>query len=335
MASPSFYGFREEDEGYEDTILGKMCSRLKRLEAEGDKMRLEMVNFKKQLTEIKGQGVEEELVKELKGEMEGLRRERLIRDEENKKLKKEMELLKRENECNKKLLKELKQENEALKKSCASGDECVKEKVESIVKNEVKIWNQEMEKEKVSFREVLKEQQKEQEANIEKKVVGVIKNKGGLVRDTVEKKKCLIMFGVKEIKRSSKLLREREEVKKVKEILASLNDEEENEKYEDEVEEVRRLGRFVQGGVRPIKIRFKSQIAAEELLYRAGRFSKSDQYKDVWLKRDLDEEERSKMKELSQCAKDRNEKRTEEEKKEFFWRILDMRLVKWYARKEI
>ena len=335
MASPSFHGFEEEDESYEDTILGKVKSRLKRLETEGDRMRLDIISLKKELAEIKGQGAEGELIKELKGELDGLRKERLVREEENKELKKEMELLKRENECNRKLLKEVKQENENLKKSCASGEESVKEKVQSIVKNEVKIWNQEMEKEKVSFREVLKEQQEQQEANIEKNVVGVIKNKGGLVRDTVEKKKCLIMFGVKEIKMSSKLLREREEVKKIKEILASLNDEEENEKYEDEVEEVRRLGRFVQGGVRPIKIRFKSQIAAEELLYRAGRFSKSDQYKDVWLKRDLDEEERSKMKELSQCAKDRNEKRTEEEKKEFFWRILDMRLVKWYVRKEI
>ena len=334
MISPSFYGFKEDDEEFQDTILGKMSVRLRRLEAEGDRMRLDMVSFKKQLSEMQGQ---DEQIKELKEELEGLKAERLIKEEENKELKREMEWMKKVNNQNKKALDELKSENEALKKRCDKDESCVKEKVQSIVKDEVKIWNKEVEKEKASFREVLleqqKEQQKEQDAKIEKKVVGVIKTRSELVRDTVDKKKCLVMFGVQEIKKSSKLLREREEVKKAKDIIASLNNEEENEKYEDEVDEVRRLGRYVQGGARPIKIRFKSQVAAEELVCRAGRFSKSEAYKNVWLKRDLDEEERNKMKELNQCAKVKNEERSEEEKKEFFWRVLDMRVIKWYLKK--
>lgn len=149
----------------------------------------------------------------------------------------------------------------------------------------------------------------------------------------MEKKKCIIMYGMKEIKKSTKFLREREEVKKAKEVIASLNNEDEDERYEEEIEEVYRLGPFKQGENRPLKVKFRSQAEAEELLYRAGRLSKMDEYKDIWLKRDLTEEERNRKKELVQCAKERNEERSEEEKNEFFWRVLDMRVVRWTIRK--
>ena len=340
METPPFAGFQEdweEEELYRESVFGKMGAKLRRLESEGDKMRVEMSKFRQELKVIKDQNMEEgthyQMIKDLKQELENLRKERENREEENGELKKEMAKLKKENELNGKLLLELKKENEALKRSCDKGESTVKEQVQSIMKDEVKIWKEESEREKVSFRQVLKEQQKESDANIEKKVVGVIKNKPRLVRDTVEKKKCIIMYGMKEIKKSTKFLRERDEVKKAKEVIASLNNEEEDERYEEEIEEVYRLGRFKQGENRPLKVRFRSQAEAEELLYRAGRLSKTEEYKDIWLKRDLTEEERNRKRELSQCAKERNEERSEEEKKEFFWRVLDLRLVKWIIRK--
>ncbi|MPC65710.1 hypothetical protein E2C01_059846 [Portunus trituberculatus] len=44
--------------------------------------------------------------------------------------------------------------------------------------------------------------------------------------------------------------------------------------------------------------------------------------------------EREKEKVLRSEAKEKNEKRTEIDKKNFYWRVLDMRLKYWYLRKK-
>ncbi|MPC53322.1 hypothetical protein E2C01_047211 [Portunus trituberculatus] len=46
----------------------------------------------------------------------------------------------------------------------------------------------------------------------------------------------------------------------------------------------------------------------------------------------LDEREKEKMPRNE--AKEKNKKRTEIEKKKFYWRVLDMRLKKWYLQKK-
>ena len=61
-------------------------------------------------------------------------------------------------------------------------------------------------------------------------------------------------------------IKRKKETKCIKEILKQLNDEEENTKFEEEVEEVMRLGPYIEGGVRPIKLRPKTQTATEEIL---------------------------------------------------------------------
>ena len=52
------------------------------------------------------------------------------------------------------------------------------------------------------------------------------------------------------------------------EILKQLNDEDEETKFEEEVEQVMRLGPYIEGGVRPIKLRIKTQTATEDILVR-------------------------------------------------------------------
>ncbi len=92
---------------------------------------------------------------------------------------------------------------------------------------------------------------------------------------------------------------------------------EENTKLEDEIE-VYRIGKYDQGKSRPLKIKLKSQTAAEETLANAWKLAKSNEFKQVWIRKELNEEERKKLNELRSEAKERNELRTQEEKELFF-----------------
>ena len=342
-----FLGFHEEDT--EEGILGKVRARLRKVENEADRAKMDMIAFKREVEEMKSLMVldrDAEMLLNLKKELEELRRERVgrIRElgdlgkkfdqlrEENLDLGKNVSHLREENKRNATMIEQLKKENEALKQRYTQGNnEVVKEAVKTIMKDEVKIWKDETDKQRVNFRDILKEEQKKQEEKMEKKVVGVLKKNEGLVRDAAEKKKSMVLFGHKEIKQSIKGLRERDELKKAKEIIAKLNTET-DDKYEEEIEEVFRLGKYVEGGARPLKIRFRSQNTVEELLWRTGRLSKEEELKNLWLRRDINEEERNRLKELVKTAKEKNDERTEEEKKAFFWRVLDLRLRKWYIR---
>ena len=99
---------------------------------------------------------------------------------------------------------------------------------------------------------------------------------------------------------------------------------------EQEVEEVHRIGRYSEGGMRPLKVRMRSQVAVEEIMARTGKLAENTEYKDIWIKRDMNLEEREKERALRKETKEKNEKRTEFERKNFYWRVLDMRLRKWF-----
>ncbi len=105
-------------------------------------------------------------------------------------------------------------------------------------------------------------------------------------------------------------------------------------KLEDEIEEVYRIGKYDQGKSRPLKIKLKSQTAGEETLVNVWKLAKSNKFKQVWIRREMNEEERKKLNELRSEAKERNEQRTQEERELFFWRVMDLRLRKWYVRSE-
>ncbi|MPC52835.1 hypothetical protein E2C01_046714 [Portunus trituberculatus] len=68
---------------------------------------------------------------------------------------------------------------------------------------------------------------------------------------------------------------------------------------------------------------------------RKGKLDDDTEHKDMWIKRDMNLEEREKERVLrSEGKKKKSEKRTEIEKKNFYWRFLDMRLEKWYLQKK-
>ena len=78
----------------------------------------------------------------------------------------------------------------------------------------------------------------------------------------------------------------------------------------------------------------RSKVAAENILARTGKPSEIEEYKDVWIKLDMTEEERKKERELRREAKEKNEKRTEIEEKEHYWRVMDARSKKWHIQEK-
>ena len=94
------------------------------------------------------------------------------------------------------------------------------------------------------------------------------------------------------------------------------------------------IGKYSEGNARPLKVRMRSQLAVEEITARASRLAQTVECKDVWIKRDMNLEERQKEKELRQEANEKNLQRSEAKKKKFYWRVLDMRLRRWFIQEK-
>ena len=52
-----------------------------------------------------------------------------------------------------------------------------------------------------------------------------------------------------------------------------------------------RFGPYIEGGVRPIKLRLKTQTATEEILVRTYQLRDTKEYKDVFIKKSMNEKE--------------------------------------------
>ena len=63
-----------------------------------------------------------------------------------------------------------------------------------------------------------------------------------------------------------------------------------------------RIEKYSEGSVRPLKVRMRSQLTMKEMKVRAGRLAQSLAYKNTWIKRDKNLEERWK-KDVRQEAK--------------------------------
>ena len=61
---------------------------------------------------------------------------------------------------------------------------------------------------------------------------------------------------------------------------------------DQEVGEVHRIGKYNEGGTRPLRVRMRSQIAVEEMMARTGKLAEDIEHKDIWIKKDMNLEER-------------------------------------------
>ena len=183
----------------------------------------------------------------------------------------------------------------------------------------------------ISLRKIMEEQEKERR-EMKNKIVSVIKEKKKIVRDTlVDKVKSVIIFGLKEEKIVRREQRERKEKESIKKVVEIVTEGDSTETLRA-VEEFHRLGKFEENKYRPLKIKFATQVQAEEMINGAWRLAQVEECRNVWINRDLDEDERVQMKELVQEAKQKNRERSEEEKMQFYWKVRDWKLRKWYVR---
>lgn len=86
---------------------------------------------------------------------------------------------------------------------------------------------------------------------------------------------------------------------------------------EEKIEEITRIGKFVEGGHRTLQVRLKSQAAAEDLIAKSWRLSKKEDYNNVWIQRDMNIKERVKVKELHAKAHEKNMNRSEIQKRHY------------------
>ncbi len=156
-------------------------------------------------------------------------------------------------------------------------------------------------------------------------MIQIIKEKNNLVRDRLQRKMCVVVFGVKEKNQPMKIARKKEEAKRAKEITAEVVG---GEEIVEQTEEVYRIGKYNENGIRPMKIRLVSQTAAEHVLQRTGKLAKVEGMKEIWIKRDMNEEEKSKLKELRVEAQSKNEERIQEQARRFTWKVVDMKVRK-------
>ena len=119
----------------------------------------------------------------------------------------------------------------------------------------------------------------------------------------------MVIFGLGEKKNPNKFVREREEREMARQVIKMVQDS--SQALDQEVEEVHRIGRYCERGNRPLKVRMRSQMAVEEIMARTGKLAESAEYKDIWLKRDMNLKEREKERMLRNEAK---EKKREEDK---------------------
>ena len=149
----------------------------------------------------------------------------------------------------------------------------------------------------------------------------------------VDKVKCVVVFGVKEEKVVNRSEREEMEKEKITNILQTVT--EEGNQAMNLVEEFHRIGKFIEQKERSLKIKFATQVQAEEVLNGSWKLAGNDEFKNVWINKDLDEEERTRVKELVTEAKQKNKMRTEEEKEQLYWRVRDLKLRKKFIRSHL
>ena len=163
----------------------------------------------------------------------------------------------------------------------------------------------------------------------QREVVKVIQQKETMVRNIAEKKRSVIVTGLSEDNIRNWQERKTKEEESIKILLNRISEEED---VFGEVEEYMRLSQYEDGKTRPIKITFKSQVAAESVLKNAWKLKDSQETKMIYVRRNMTEEERAKMREMLTQVRERNEARSEDDKKKFFWKVKNEKVWKWHIK---
>ena len=231
-------------------------------------------------------------------------------------------------------------ENNTMKDSTPGPKTVMGEEIEVVDTNiaeKEKGWNQQEQK-TVEMKEIIKEQEeeKERENKLEKQRLKHrepnLTLSGNPVRggnfDNFDKNRCIMIIGDIEGHQEVRYERVKERKARVIEILKKMSDG--NDSWFGEITGVRRLGRYVKNTSRPIRVEFNSRKVAKEVLGCSWRLRFVADHEKIFLRQDLNKEEREKLGYMLQDVKVRNDQRSEEQKEMFFWRVRNMRIRKWF-----
>ena len=187
----------------------------------------------------------------------------------------------------------------------------------------------------VDMKEIIKEQEDEREREtqlgkqmLEDKAQRSTYRGNTVRRDTFDKNKSIVIIGDIEGHQEDRYKRARERRDRVNHILGKMSDG--NSFWASQVVETRRIGRYERNSSRPIRVKFRSKTVAEEVLGASWKLSYEANYGKIYLRQDLDKDERERLGDMLKQVKVLNEHRSEEEKQDFFWRVKHMRIRQWF-----
>lgn len=151
------------------------------------------------------------------------------------------------------------------------------------------------------------------------------------MRESVERDRCVVVFGVQEKEEKDRIQRSQRDSNKVKEIVKKIDEEEMG--WDEDILEVTRMGEYKKEGFRPIRVKFGRKRTAQAVQAWVWKLSRKEGYQRILVRKDLNEEERGQLKAMIEEVKEKNDRRTEAEKQDFYWRVKDMRVKKWFIKK--
>ncbi len=95
----------------------------------------------------------------------------------------------------------------------------------------------------------------------------------------MEKKKSVVVVGITEEFMPNRQAREKKGRKAVEKIIEAIQ--EEDHELIGEIEEVFKLGEYREGAQRPVKVRFRSLVATEEVIEKTWKLARTETYKQV------------------------------------------------------
>ena len=230
-------------------------------------------------------------------------------------------------------IKKCKQDAEVIKKASTIVEKNldISDKIEqanevvTACKEEITATYAQVLQEKEEFQKIKKQNE---EINIKKEVKDVIRQKARFVKHTVDMQKAVVLFGVKEENIINRIDRDKKELSKVTDLLKVLSEDDDD----IGIEEFSRLGKYAENVNRPLKVTLQSSSMVETVLRNVRRIKQSDQWKHVWINRCMTKEDREKLREKVQEAKQKNSERSEEEEAHFFYKVIGMQVKKLWHR---
>ena len=182
--------------------------------------------------------------------------------------------------------------------------------------------------EQESLKQIIEEQKREN-CEIEKRTEELIKkqvdNTAKAMQMTQDRSRNIIIKGVQEPEEVNWEKRRENDMEGLCKVLRSVSEE---TIWKNQIERCYRLGKFIKGKQRLMKVELKSERTCEDILKKASNLKKQESMKSVYIRRDMTAEERTKEAEVRRKAVEANEGRTEEEKTKFFYVVRRGQVVK-------